>query len=87
MPGIAMHDLFTRSRRQFFSSRACARNLANEKGMGVFMWRPRATATHQLEGKAALSLPYKVLASPNPFAECVAPKLAHEKNPMTIFHL
>ena len=36
-------------------------------------------ASHHLQVKAALALLYHVLGSPNPFAECLAPKFAPEK--------
>jgi hypothetical protein len=37
------------------------------------------SASHYLQVKAALALLYHVLGSPNPFAECLAPKFAPEK--------
>ena len=37
------------------------------------------SASHHLQVKAALALLYRVLGSPNPFAECLAPKFAPEK--------
>jgi len=37
------------------------------------------SASHHLQVKAALALLYHVLGSPNPFAECLAPKFAPEK--------
>ena len=37
------------------------------------------SASHHLQVKAALTLLYKVLSSPNPFAECLAPKFQIEK--------
>jgi integrase len=37
------------------------------------------SASHHLQVKAALSLLYEVLSSPNPFRECLAPKFAPEK--------
>jgi site-specific recombinase XerD len=37
------------------------------------------SASHHLQVKAALALLYHVLGSPNPFAECPAPKFAPEK--------
>jgi hypothetical protein len=37
------------------------------------------SASHHRQVKDALSLLYKVLSSPNPFAECLAPKFAPEK--------
>jgi hypothetical protein len=40
--------------------------------------RDRSASQH-LQVKAALSLLYHVLSSPNPFAECPAPKFAPEK--------
>ena len=39
-------------------------------------------ASHHLQVKAALSLLYKVLSSPNPFVECLAPKFQIEKTEM-----
>jgi integrase/recombinase XerC len=37
------------------------------------------STSHHLQVKAALSLLYKVLGAPNPFAECLAPKFQIEK--------
>ena len=37
------------------------------------------SASHHLQVKAALALLYHVLGSPNPFAQCLAPKFAPEK--------
>jgi len=46
-----------------------------------FATRDRS-ASHHLQVKAALALLYKVLSSPNPFTECLAPKFQIEKTEM-----
>jgi site-specific recombinase XerD len=43
------------------------------------------SASHHLQVKAALALLYHVLGSPNPFAECLAPKFAPEKTEL-LYH-
>ena len=42
------------------------------------------SASHHLQVKAALALLYHVLGSPNPFAECLAPKFAPENEVSSI---
>ena len=56
------------------------RNLPGRKDRGVLRGGdPRPKCLHHLQVKAALALLYHVLGSPNPFAECLAPKFAPEK--------
>jgi hypothetical protein len=45
------------------------------------------SASHHLQVKAALALLYHVLGSPNPFAQCLAPKFAPEENRAALPHL
>ena len=56
-------------------------DLPGRKGRGVTHEEATSgrSASHHLQVKAALALLYHVLGSPNPFAQCHAPKFAPEK--------